>query len=180
MKLIGKNIFIRFLDELDSEALCDLNIRNRKFFQEYSIVQEDNYYTVEGQRKLLENYKKKRENDEEFSFGIFMKDTEELIGDISLFQILRGPSQHCMVGYSLDKQFNGNGYMTESIRLAVEFAFNELLLHRIEAGAMPHNIGSIAVLEKSGFCKEGIARKNVKINGKWEDHQMLAIISDKN
>ncbi|MGK0468891.1 GNAT family N-acetyltransferase, partial [Clostridium sp.] len=85
-----------------------------------------------------------------------------------------------MVGYALDKQFNGKGYMTEAIKLVVRFAFNELSLHRIEAGVMPTNIGSITVLEKAGFCKEGIARKNVKINGKWKDHQMLAIISDKN
>ena len=180
MKLVSKQIFIRFLDESDAEALCDLNIRNRDFFQEYSIMREDNYYTVEWQRESLRNCIKQRENDEKYSFGIFMKDTEQLIGDISIFKIQRGPAECCMVGYALDKQFNGKGYMTESLRLAVEFAFNELSLHRIEAGAMPHNIGSITVLEKAGFCKEGIARKNVKINGKWQDHQMLALISDKN
>jgi ribosomal-protein-alanine N-acetyltransferase len=43
---------------------------------------------------------------------------------------------------------------------------------------MPHNIGSIKVLEKAGFHKEGIAKQNVKINGKWEDHQVLAIVND--
>jgi ribosomal-protein-alanine N-acetyltransferase len=42
---------------------------------------------------------------------------------------------------------------------------------------MPHNGGSIRVLEKAGFHKEGIAKKNVRINGKWEDHQVLAIIN---
>jgi ribosomal-protein-alanine N-acetyltransferase len=42
---------------------------------------------------------------------------------------------------------------------------------------MPHNIGSIRVLEKAGFEKEGISKSNVKINGKWEDHQVLAIIN---
>ncbi len=42
---------------------------------------------------------------------------------------------------------------------------------------MPHNIPSIRVLEKGGFHKEGIAKKNVKINGNWEDHQVLAIIN---
>lgn len=52
-------------------------------------------------------------------------------------------------------------------------------MHRIEAGVMPHNVGSIRVLEKSGFHYEGIARKNVKINGQWADHQELAIINPK-
>jgi ribosomal-protein-alanine N-acetyltransferase len=68
--------------------------------------------------------------------------------------------------------------MTEAVRLVVSYAFNELKLHRLEAGVMPHNIGSIKVLEKSGFHKEGIAKKNVKINGRWEDHQVLAIVND--
>lgn len=180
MKLIGNTIFIRFLDELDADAQCALNIRNKDFFQEYSPVVEDNYYTVEWQRESLKKCIQQREKDEAFSFGIFIKDTEQLIGNISLYAVRRGPIQRCMVGYSLDKQYNGNGYMTEAIRLVVEFAFNELLLHRIEAGAMPHNIGSISVLEKANFCKEGIAKMSVKINGKWEDHQMFAIISDKN
>lgn len=43
---------------------------------------------------------------------------------------------------------------------------------------MPHNLGSIKVLEKAGFHKEGIAKKNVIINGRWEDHQILAILNE--
>lgn len=42
---------------------------------------------------------------------------------------------------------------------------------------MPHNLPSIGALEKAGFHKEGIARKNVKINKKWQDHQVLAILN---
>lgn len=102
-----------------------------------------------------------------------------MIGNIALTEVLRGSLQSCYIGYYLDQQHNGKGYMTEAAKLAVRFALDELNLHRIEAGVMPHNIGSILVLEKAGFHKEGIARKNVKINGKWEDHQVLAIISDK-
>ena len=43
---------------------------------------------------------------------------------------------------------------------------------------MPDNIGSMRVLEKAGFQKEGIERKGVKINGKWEDHQIFALIEE--
>ena len=178
--LVSNKIFLRFLNELDAEVQCTLNIQNRDFFQKYSPLVEENYYTLKWQYESFKKCIQQREKDEAFSFGIFKKDTEQLIGNISLYGIQRGPTQRCMVGYSLDKQYNGNGYMTEAIKLVVDFAFNELLLHRIEAGAMPHNIGSISVLEKAGFCKEGIAKMSVKINGKWEDHQMFAIISDKN
>ena len=44
---------------------------------------------------------------------------------------------------------------------------------------MPHNMGSLKVLQKAGFEIEGLSRKNVKINGKWEDHHLLAIINPK-
>ncbi|EHL78567.1 hypothetical protein HMPREF1015_01517 [Bacillus smithii 7_3_47FAA] len=42
---------------------------------------------------------------------------------------------------------------------------------------MPQNIGSIRVLEKAGFHKEGLSKQNVKINGKWEDHLHFAIVN---
>ena len=57
--------------------------------------------------------------------------------------------------------------------LVVEYSFIKLKLHRIKAGVMHHYISSIRVLEKAGFLREGIARKNVKINGNWEDHYVL-------
>lgn len=103
--------------------------------------------------------------------------TDKLIGDISLTQISRGDLQSCYTGFTLDKEYNGKGYTTEALKLVVDFAFKELKLHRIEAGAMPDNIASIRVLEKAGFEKEGIAKENLKINGKWTDHQILAIIN---
>jgi ribosomal-protein-alanine N-acetyltransferase len=43
---------------------------------------------------------------------------------------------------------------------------------------MPSNPGSIRVLEKAGFQKEGLARKMVEINGKWEDHLMFAVLDE--
>ncbi len=56
--------------------------------------------------------------------------------------------------------------------------FQVLDLHRIEAGVQPHNLGSIRVLEKAGFQKEGLSRQNVKINGEWKDHYLFAILSN--
>jgi [ribosomal protein S5]-alanine N-acetyltransferase len=96
-----------------------------------------------------------------------------------LTEVVRSNLQSCWIGYFLDKEHNGKGYMTEAVKLVVEYAFKDLNLHRIEAGVMPHNIGSMNVLLKAGFHKEGIAKKNVKINGTWENHQILAIINDK-
>lgn len=177
--LRDKNIFLRPFIEEDSEALLDLLIRNRSFFEKFSMERSRDFYTRESQSKRIEQFEEDRKTDLAYNFGIFKHDNS-LIGTINLFQVLRGSLQSAFIGYFLDEQHNGKGYMTEAVRHVVDYAFNELKLHRIEAGVMPHNIGSIRVLEKSDFHKEGIAVKNVKINGKWEDHQVLAIINPNN
>ncbi len=49
--------------------------------------------------------------------------------------------------------------MTEAVRLVVDYAFHELKLHRIEAGVMPRNLGSMRVLEKADFIKKASPEK---------------------
>ncbi len=178
MGLIGNQIFIRFLEDADAESLLDLHLRNGEFFQKYAPTFDADYYTRDSKRKYISDSLKQREEDKKYSFGIFLKDTGNLIGEVSLYHIFRSSLQKCLIGYSLDEQYNDRGYTTEAVSLAVEFAFNELKLHRVEAGVMLSNTGSMRILEKVGFHKEGIERKGVKINGQWEDHQVFAIISD--
>ena len=175
--LIESNVYIRPLTQADAKELLDLENRNRSFFESYSVHHPEDYWTLETQHKIIESSEKAAQKDSSYHFGIFKIDGDTLIGTISLFQVLRGPRQCALLGYSLDQAHNGKGFTTEATKLVVNFAFETLNLHRIEAGVMPHNIGSIRVLEKAGFHKEGIAMKNVKINGAWEDHQMLAIIN---
>lgn len=178
MMYFGENIYIRLWEPRDAQAKLELHIRNKDFFQDYSPKKTDEFYTLEEQVKIIQDCIEESKKDSKYSFGIFLKATDELIGNVTLSEVLRGSLQSCYIGYTLDQKHNGKGYMAEAVKLTVDFGFKELKLHRIEAGVMPHNIRSIRVLEKAGFCKEGIARKNVKINGVWQDHQVLAIIND--
>lgn len=173
------NVYIRPLIPSDAVELLSLEKRNRAFFENYSIAHPENYWTLDAQKELIEKWEQNTKKELEYRFGIFIIDEDLLIGTIGLFQVFRGPRESALMGYSLDKEHNGKGYTTEATKLVVDYAFDILNLHRIEAGVMPDNTGSIRVLEKAGFHKEGIALKNVKINGSWEDHQMLAIINPK-
>jgi ribosomal-protein-alanine N-acetyltransferase len=56
--------------------------------------------------------------------------------------------------------------------------FDDLGLHRIMAGYLPHNKRSGKLLDRLGFEKEGLARKYLKINGRWEDHLLTSLIND--
>lgn len=175
--LKSENIFLRPFVLPDAEELLILQNKNRSFFSNYSTTRSANYWSLEAQQKLIVKREQNKQKDIEYYFGIYKDNSNKLIGTISLFQVMRGDLQSAFIGYFLDQEHNGNGFATQSVKLIVNYAFKTLHLHRIEAGVQPHNIGSIRVLEKAGFHKEGIAIKNVRINGIWEDHQMLAIIN---
>jgi len=173
-----QEIFIRQLELSDAEDLLKLEVENRDFFQLYSPLKDEKFYTIDGQVERIEKNVLLTKQDSVYSFGIFLTDSKQLIGNVTLSEVARGNYQSCWIGYYLDRKHNGKGYMTKAVKLVVDYGFNELKLHRIEAGVMPHNIRSIKVLEKAGFHKEGIAIENVKINGRWENHQTLAIVNN--
>ncbi|MGZ9585854.1 GNAT family N-acetyltransferase [Paenibacillus marinisediminis] len=175
--LKSENIFLRPFILSDAEELLLLQNKNRSFFSNYSMTRPANYWSLEAQQELIVKREQNKQKDIEYYFGIYKENDHKLIGTISLFQVMRGNLQSALIGYFLDQEHNGKGFATESAKSIVKYAFETLNLHRIEAGVQPHNIGSIRVLEKAGFHKEGIAIKNVKINGIWEDHQVLAILN---
>ncbi|MBY6036601.1 GNAT family N-acetyltransferase [Fictibacillus nanhaiensis] len=174
--LSGQNIYIRLLHVDDAEEMLQLLVENKEFFQKFAMERSADFYTLESQQKRLQTLVENAEQDMDYFFGIFTNE-DDLIGTINLFAVMRGSIQSAFVGYFLDEKHNGKGFTTEALKMIVKYAFEELDLHRVEAGVMPHNKSSIRVLEKAGFEKEGLARKNVKINGKWEDHQLMAIIN---
>ncbi|XNN70878.1 GNAT family N-acetyltransferase [Bacillus pumilus] len=177
MENINLSIYLRDLIEDDAEALTTLEYENRDFFQPFTSLRQENFYTIREQSKRIEMYQKGRKNDETYAKGIFHRETNQLIGSITLSGIVRDVIQSAWLGYGLDQNQNGKGYTTQAIALMLDEAFQKLDLHRIEAGVQPHNLGSIRVLEKAGFQKEGLSRQNVKINGEWKDHYLFAILS---
>ncbi len=176
MKLKGENIYVKLVEESDVEALMKLEVDNKDFFQMFTGKRDESFYTVEGQIQRVQSAIKAKNEDREYLFLI--QESEKVIGEVILSEVVRENLQSCWIGYFLDKAHNRKGYMTEAVKLVVNYAFQELKLHRIEAGVMPFNTGSMKVLLKSGFHKEGIAKKNVQINGNWEDHQILAIVNE--
>jgi len=95
---------------------------------------------------------------------------EEIIGDISFSQVVRGGFQSCYLGYKVAQNHIRKGYCTEAIEAGIKFMFDDWNLHRIEANIMPRNEASKAVVRKLGFEEEGLAKKYLQIDDVWEDH----------
>ncbi len=76
------------------------------------------------------------------------------------------------IGYWIGEPFWGQGIATQAVGLLVHEAFDKLELVRLYAGVFEYNVGSMRVLEKNGFAKEGISKKAIFKNGKyWEEHR---------
>ncbi len=177
IRLDGIGIYLRFFEEVDAAKKLDFNGRNRVFFEPYMQTRPEEFYTLDYQQQSIRLGIERQQHDEAYVWGVFLRDSDELIGTVSVTEVVRGSLQLGWLGYSLDQAHNGRGLTTAAVQLVLDYAFRVLKLHRIEAGVMPHNIASIRVLEKVGFEKEGLSKKNVRINGKWEDHWHFAILN---
>lgn len=172
-----RQIYIREFESTDAKALLELNLSNRTIFEGVTPVsRDDSFYSLDAHLKLIDDWKRGKEQGNRYEFGIFEIQSSTLIGMIALYKF--GPSEKCTLGYSLDKEHYGKGYVTEAVKIILDFAFKELRFHRVDAGVMPRNIGSTRVLEKVGFVKEGLARDYIKINGIWEDHYIFSILEN--
>jgi [ribosomal protein S5]-alanine N-acetyltransferase len=112
-----------------------------------------------------------------YVFCLDLVDTKQFIGLIAL-NIGKPKYRSAEVWYKIDSKYWGKGYATEALTTLLDFSFNVLKLHRIEAGCAVENIASIKVLEKVGMTKEGMKRKKLPIRGDWKDNYFYAILDE--
>jgi len=108
-------------------------------------------------------------------WGIALRDNNRLIGTCTIFKINQ-QNRNGEIGYILNRNHWGKGLMTEAIRSVVDYAFNDLNFHRLEADTDPKNAASLALLEKLGFQQEGYFRERWFVHGKWHDSVMLGLL----
>lgn len=168
VELESKNIVIKLLTPENSNELLEYYIRNRKHLEEFEPTRDSSFFTLETQKTILNDSYRQFLNGTAIDFGIF-KD-REFIGKIRISNIVAGIFKSGIIGYSIDKGQQGKGYMKEAVKLAIDYAFKELQLHRLEASVLIDNERSKGVLLSCGFKELGINKKYLYINGKWRDH----------
>lgn len=151
--------------------------RNSAFFKSTSPIREIDFNTPAYWVTVLSDNRSSFLNGSTIKLFMFLRADEELrvIGEVNFSQIFRGVFLACKLGYKIDKNFQGRGLMKEGLTRAIEFCFNEVGLHRIEANYMPNNLRSANVLKSLGFDIEGKANNYLKIDGVWEDHILTSL-----
>jgi [ribosomal protein S5]-alanine N-acetyltransferase len=147
--------------------------RNRTFLTPWNPQFSDQFFRLDMQRLRLEQECTLWRQGRQLRFYLRPRNTEagnRIIGHLGFSNIVRGALQSCHLGYAVDQDAQGQGYMAEALQAAIRFAFDQIRLYRIEANIMPANQRSRRLAQRLGFVEEGYARRYLKINGVWEDH----------
>ena len=76
-----------------------------------------------------------------------------------------------------EEDARGKGYGSSAARLMIQYAFEEMDLHRLFLRVYAENIQAIRSYEKAGFVKEAHLRDDVCIQGKYHDIVLMGILN---
>lgn len=158
---------LRTLTTKDCAGLTDLYRRNRDFLATWEPDEPDEFFTEEAQRESTAWILSQCRTGNMMAW--VMVDAGEVVGRINLNNIVMGPLRSCSMGYWVSQEHCGRGLATLAVEEALEVAFEELELHRVDAYARTDNDGSCRVLEKNGFHRVGVSRGHLHTAGRWRD-----------
>jgi len=166
-----KDFILRPFKKGDEKSLRK-NINNKKIYQNTFRIPYP--YTLKNAKewivKDLKNQKKKKPKEINFVIDI----NNEVVGSISLDEIIE--KHKAKIGYWLSEKHWRKGIMSKAVKLVTGFGFKKMKLKRIYADIYYWNKASIRVLEKAGYKREGILKKNIKKDNKIFDSYLFAKI----
>ncbi len=141
---------------------------------EYARLLDSDPHRMWSASKMKQYLEKDLEKDppQEYFFQVRTLEQDCLIGFVGLFPIWA--HQNAWVGIGLgEREYWGQGYGTDAMRLALRFAFMELNLHRVSLNVFEYNPRAIRSYEKAGFRIEGRLRQSLQRNGRrWDEIEM--------
>jgi ribosomal-protein-alanine N-acetyltransferase len=153
--------------------------RNRAHLMPWNPPIPDSFYTLAHWEQRLEEARREHIEDRSLRLWVFERGdaSRTAIGAINYTNFIRAALQATTLGYSIDATKEGRGFMHEALAASIRYVFDELGMHRIQAGYVPENARSARVLDRLGFTIEGYARDYLYIAGAWRDHVLTSLTS---
>jgi [ribosomal protein S5]-alanine N-acetyltransferase len=174
----GEGVLLRMPQATDYADWTALREASRDFLTPWEPTWPADDLSRSAFRRRIRRYAEDLRTDQGYAFLIIRSSDNALVGGLTLANIRRGVAQAGSLGYWMGQPFARQGYMTAAVRAIIPFAFATLRLHRLEAACIPTNAGSIKLLEKTDFVREGYAREYLCINGIWQDHLLYGRLKD--
>jgi ribosomal-protein-alanine N-acetyltransferase len=178
LRLDGPRIWLRPPERSDWQAWAALRGESRAFLTPWEPAWPSDALSRASFRRRIARYAMDWRTDQGYSFFAFRQNDDALVGGIGLSNVRRGVAETGSLGYWIGERHARQGYMLEALRLALEFSFLRLRLHRVEAACLPTNVPSRGLLAKAGFREEGYAQKYLCIDGSWQDHILFAMLHE--
>jgi len=158
----------------DKDATELFNMRSNPEIMKY--VDRPAPNSINDILELIERMRVMKTKGEGISWGIFKKDNPDLkIGNIGLFRII-AEHYRAEIGYMLAIEEQQRGIMYEAMQAVLQYGFDVMNLHSMEANINPENIGSQKLLEKAGFVREAYFRENYYFNGRFIDSAIYSLL----
>lgn len=180
---INEKIFETFpLIETERLILREIRPEDRnEVFEVYSNAEAMKYFgkipftLIEEADERIATTQKAFADKEGIRWGISLKPENKLIGSAGIWRIdkthFRGE-----VGYELLPHQWRKGIMHEALVPIINFGFEKINLHTIEACTDPENLSSRKLLEKLGFEQEGYLKENFYFGGEFLDTVLYSLI----
>ena len=160
-----------------SQLLHAYQQANREHLAPWEPERRADFLTEQAFHKLAEDSYSAYLAGTEVKFIAVNRGSERMVASCSFTNIVKGPLLACNMGYSVAKEFEGQGLMREVAGAAIDHVFDVVGLHRIMANHMPSNLRSERLLRRLGFEREGYARSYLKIAGQWQDMVLNSLIN---
>jgi RimJ/RimL family protein N-acetyltransferase len=133
--------------------------------------------TLEGFEKFIAWTQRQREAQQSFAFGITLNNSDTVVG---LFQVraLQPGFDIAEWGFALGSEHWGSGLFHEAAGLVLDFVFDVVGVHRLEARAALKNGRGNGALEKLGATQEGVLHRSFLRNGVYHDQALWTILAD--
>jgi len=170
--LAGSQVTLRELRHSDAPALLTMLST-----QEVARFISPPPTTVEGFERFIAWTQRERAAGNYACFAVVPHGTDTAIGIFQVRQLEPGFAT-AEWGFAIASAFWGTGLFMDGARLVVDFAFDEIQVHRLEARAAVLNGRGAGALKKIGAVPEGILRKSLLRNGEYLDQALWTIIEE--
>lgn len=161
-------IRIEVVTEATYQEIFDFERKNKSYFETILPPRPEGYCQLESFIIIMDKLLVEQ-NQGDYYMYIIRDDKNSFLGRVNLQIYECENGKKADVGYRIDVNSQGLGFASESVKLILEKAFNEIKVIEVTAGTAKDNIGSIKVLERNGFKKIGEEKNVFKIKDKWVD-----------
>ena len=132
--------------------------------------------TVDEALEYIDKISVSIKNGDAILWGITVRDDPKIIGTICYWRMEK-EHYRAEIGYVLHPDYTGKGMMHEALTEVLNYGFQKMKLHSVEARVNPHNIPSIKILEKNNFEREAYFKEDYFFDGRFLDTVVYSLLT---